>query len=192
MEAKAKFHEARGVLCSLAVAESNFATTAVQPSGASTHLTHLSPAAGSGATGGQVDALHSIVAGHDGTPPQQAAPQEGTPAEQPTDSTVQEEQHSEHPVLDEFELELKKAQDNPSDFNQWVAVEKLVDKLVGLQATLTNVQSVTFWSIYAQACSHLHRLVGHTQADQTGICSGINRGVCVFQSLSFSHAKLAM
>lgn len=34
--------------------------------------------------------------------------------------------------LEEFQRELQKAEANPSDFNQWVAVEKLIDKLVGL------------------------------------------------------------
>lgn len=35
------------------------------------------------------------------------------------------------PKLEEFEKEFKKAQEDPADFNQWIAVEKLVDKLVG-------------------------------------------------------------
>jgi hypothetical protein len=32
--------------------------------------------------------------------------------------------------LTEFERELKKAEDNPTDFTQWVAVEKLLEKEV--------------------------------------------------------------
>ena len=43
----------------------------------------------------------------------------------------QQQQEQEQPVvLSEFERELKKAKENPSDFNQWVAVEKLLEKEV--------------------------------------------------------------
>ncbi len=38
-------------------------------------------------------------------------------------------------VLSEFDREFQKAKDSPSDFNQWVAVEKLLDK---------EVRSITF------------------------------------------------
>lgn len=34
------------------------------------------------------------------------------------------------PELSEFDREFQKAKSNPSDFNQWVAVEKLLDKEV--------------------------------------------------------------
>ena len=35
-----------------------------------------------------------------------------------------------NPQLDEFNREFRKAQDSPANFQQWMAVEKLVDKLV--------------------------------------------------------------
>ena len=43
---------------------------------------------------------------------------------------IQEEQQEQSIELTEFEKEFNKVKENPSDFNQWVTVEKLVDKEV--------------------------------------------------------------
>lgn len=50
--------------------------------------------------------------------------------QQPADSTADGVDAEAAVVLSEFDREFKRAKDNPSDFNQWVALEKLLDKEV--------------------------------------------------------------
>ena len=42
-------------------------------------------------------------------------------------------------VLSELDREFQRAKDNPSDFNQWVAVEKLLDKEVQFLAKTSSI-----------------------------------------------------
>ena len=62
-----------------------------------------------------------------------------TGAQQPVDSVT--EGLNAQPaavVLSEFDREFQRAKDNPSDFNQWVAVEKLLDKEVRLSMKVSS------------------------------------------------------
>ena len=50
--------------------------------------------------------------------------------------SVQGEQPAVDPKLEEFEREFRKARENPADFDQWMAVEKLLAGLVSAASCL--------------------------------------------------------
>ena len=88
---------------------------------------------GTDATDNQAEAIQEQHAGEaDGV-----ALEDQQASEAPAAANGKEEAHHEElapPVqLSEFERELQKAKANPIDFNQWVAVEKLLEKEVKTQ-----------------------------------------------------------